>query len=111
MAKGVEITLPGDLNVAVIPNSPGQMVLVTIDDISIIAREDDAGWQVDLKADGLASGGELDRACINEFDGEIEQTNSADVEHSILRTCINCRGRQYCITGGCARTPCGWICG
>ena len=40
---------------------------------------------------------------------EIEsQTPSSDV--APLRRCINCQGRTYCITGGCANTPCGWIC-
>ncbi|MBK8214179.1 MAG: hypothetical protein IPK71_10575 [Myxococcales bacterium] len=26
------------------------------------------------------------------------------------RTCIECAGRYYCITNGCANTPCGSIC-
>lgn len=28
----------------------------------------------------------------------------------VLRRCIDCQGRTYCITNGCANTPCGWIC-
>ena len=24
--------------------------------------------------------------------------------------CIDCNGKRYCITNGCANTPCGWIC-
>tara|TARA_Y100000588_G_scaffold329521_1_gene365803 strand:+ start:671 stop:1018 length:348 start_codon:yes stop_codon:yes gene_type:complete len=28
----------------------------------------------------------------------------------ILRRCIVCGPRRYCITNGCANTPCGWIC-
>lgn len=28
----------------------------------------------------------------------------------VMRRCIICRGRRYCITRGCANTPCGWIC-
>ncbi|MFN8432179.1 MAG: hypothetical protein U0V04_19515 [Spirosomataceae bacterium] len=35
----------------------------------------------------------------------------ANDEEALLRTCINCNGRRYCITNGCANTPCGWICG
>lgn len=26
------------------------------------------------------------------------------------RVCIECNGKYYCIAGGCANTPCGWIC-
>jgi len=32
-------------------------------------------------------------------------------DEGIIRRCIICRSRYYCITRGCARTPCGWICG
>lgn len=32
-------------------------------------------------------------------------------EKGAKRTCIVCGSRYYCITNGCANTPCGWICG
>ena len=41
---------------------------------------------------------------------EIEYKTSSKNEIEPLRTCINCQGRRYCITNGCANTPCGWIC-
>jgi hypothetical protein len=35
----------------------------------------------------------------------------ANPDHErVMRTCIDCQGRTYCITNGCANTPCGWIC-
>ena len=30
--------------------------------------------------------------------------------NGVDRYCIICGGRTYCITNGCANTPCGWIC-
>lgn len=26
------------------------------------------------------------------------------------KVCIVCEGKYYCVKGGCAKTPCGWIC-
>ena len=40
---------------------------------------------------------------------EIEYISFMDAVEP-LRKCIDCNGRRYCITNGCANTPCGSIC-
>jgi hypothetical protein len=37
-------------------------------------------------------------------------TDKAEID-GILRTCCRLGNRRWCISGGCANTPCGWICG
>ncbi len=60
-------------------------------------------------------GSELKITKLNDSNDEI--LSSEEIEYQStkrgvepLRKCINCQGRTYCITNGCANTPCGWIC-
>jgi len=46
-----------------------------------------------------------------DIQGEFVEAKEIKVFPGALRPCIVCQGRTYCITGGCANTPCGWICG
>jgi hypothetical protein len=39
-----------------------------------------------------------------------EETVSPDKDE-LLRACVNCHGKVYCISGGYACTPCGYISG
>nr|WP_067056283.1 hypothetical protein [Mucilaginibacter sp. L294] len=41
---------------------------------------------------------------------EVNKSDFIEKDSEGLQNCINCGGITYCITNGCANTPCGWIC-
>lgn len=82
-----EVTVSGGTIITVVPSDSGDCTL-SIDDVEYPIGES-------AKAGGLIS--------------SIAEVEAPEHER-ILRTCIDCQGRRYCITNGCANTPCGWIC-
>lgn len=36
--------------------------------------------------------------------------STEELSTELKRVCIPCDDKYYCITSGCANTPCGWIC-
>ena len=36
--------------------------------------------------------------------------STEELSKELRRVCIVCEDKYYCITNGCANTPCGWIC-
>jgi len=39
-----------------------------------------------------------------------ESISTEELSKKPKKSCIRCGGKYYCITSGCANTPCGWIC-
>ena len=110
MAKGVEVSLASGTSIQIVPRDPSQLSLVSIDDISILVQRVDEDWRVDLNDSGTISSS-LNGVQVNEIDVEIDDRAPEDsAEKSLLRYCIICGGRRYCVTNACANTPCGWIC-
>jgi hypothetical protein len=76
----------------------------------------DTGYDINIQQT-LARNGEpitteaVQASIVDVDPDDIKNGKAENPEVSLHRTCIICNGRRYCITNGCAGTPCGWICG
>ncbi len=116
--EAIQFNLPSGEEVQIIPNAPDQPTLFFTDDGFVLKIEQTTtgysiGFEIGLPKKSEPK--EVDHK-FSFVDVDMSNVQKADIDTennilSALRTCINCKGRRYCIKNGCANTPCGWICG
>lgn len=104
---GYEITLRDQTKISFI--CAGKNSALYIDDVTITVEDNKVNIQApagtDIIVDKIQAKKIETMACGK---GKAEGTETDKI--GILRTCINCQGKRYCVTDSCANTPCGWIC-
>lgn len=115
MAEAISVNLGNGISVDVVPGSGSGPAIITIDDITILVKAADDGYDIDIShkvkrgAPGVAAA-QVQISVTDVDPQEIEENQAPDVKELAFRRCIVCGGRWYCVTNACARTPCGWIC-
>lgn len=113
MSKGIEFrssTVPS-FKVFVVPNGDAPCEL-QVNNERYSVRSVNGRWSVSVETPSIVSLGSKPARIASLFD-ECELTDREDAHAATdeLTSCIVCGDYYYCITGACAYTPCGWICG
>lgn len=98
MKDGYLVTLNDGTQLEIVPNDNDELVL-DIGGTSLLISYD----KMTIKGP-VTSSPFIDSQIISLSTIESEEDDGAK------KKCIDCEGRTYCITNGCANTPCGWIC-
>jgi len=114
MANGIQFEVESD-TIQIFPSGIGQTASFSIDDIVINVAGRSSSFEFQVNCGVTDQNDAIDQIkglrTIEIDDEELAKHESSENKAVLLRTCINCNGRQYCMSGGCANTPCGWICG
>ena len=111
--KALQITFSSGENITVIPQT--ESCEVSVNNLSLlISLSEQTGFSLISKAHATTD--QFLTVTTTQLVESSEPKQMAEGgqsvgEHGIRRTCIVCGGYSYCISGGCANTPCGWICG
>ncbi len=106
--SGIKLTFKDDFKIDLFFNSE---CTLTIDDVVSYTFSVSEDNELQIKQDltmKLDKKIALDLSIVEVEEVEFEENKESK---EALKTCINCNGRRYCMSGGCANTPCGWICG
>ena len=107
MKDGYLITLDDGTQVETLPNNDEKLAL-DIDNVSVSI----VGGNVTISGTSETIRSAVpQRISEPDKDTMTKQPITKTKEPSgIRKKCIECKGKRYCITNGCANTPCGWIC-
>ncbi|MBF0384041.1 MAG: hypothetical protein HQL69_23750 [Magnetococcales bacterium] len=111
--NGFIISLSDGTKIDAIPNKKG-MFSLDIGDSSILIKDGEVIIEGD--ASNYAFTSEIVKVeptnILSPSDDSMTVKSVSETKGNtgILKRCITCGPRYYCITNGCANTPCGWIC-